>query len=137
MGFNALAKVLCIDEPENEHDMEDAILHGLPSDGFDVLARKLGISPRELSERLHVSMKTIQRHKGRALDVNLSDRLYRVAQVYTRCLEVFESEEATVVWLQSNIPALNGATPLDCLGTTPGVNRVMTLIGRIEHGVYS
>jgi putative toxin-antitoxin system antitoxin component (TIGR02293 family) len=40
-------------------------------------------------------------------------------------------------WLQKANRALGGVAPLDLLDTDLGAEEVVTILGRIEHGVYS
>jgi len=137
MAYRALAAMLAIEEPISDVELIGLVRHGLPSEGVALLADKLDISPGELSKYLHVSNKTLQRYKGKPLDINMSDRLLTLARVYVKCLDIFESEENSVKWLKSPIPALGDARPLDYLDTNAGADMVMSLLGRIEYGVYS
>ena len=137
MGYHALAEVLGINEPATDADLIEVVRHGLPSEGIALLSAKLGISPRELSTHLHVSHKTLQRHKGKVLDINVSDRLLTLACVYAKCVEIFGTDEISARWLKSPVAALGNARPLDYLDTNAGAGMVMSLLGRIEYGVYS
>jgi len=137
MSYHAVAEVLGIKEPQSNVDLVDIVRHGLPSEGVTALSSKLDITPGDLSRYLHVSLKTLQRYKGRILDINMSDRLLTVALVYSKCVDVFGSEENSVTWLKSPISALGNARPLDYLDTNAGAEMIMTLLSRIEYGVYS
>jgi putative toxin-antitoxin system antitoxin component (TIGR02293 family) len=137
MGYHALAEALGITEPTNEKDLIEVIRHGLPSVGIAALSEKLDITPRELSKYLHVSHKTLQRHEGKVLDINVSDRLITIALVYSECIDVFGTGEISVRWLKSPIPALGNVRPLDYLDTNAGADMVMTLLRRIDYGVFS
>lgn len=137
MGYHALANVLGIEEPTTDIDLIDVVRHGLPSEGITALSIKLAISSTELSKHLHVSPKTLQRQKGKILDINISDRLLTIALVYVKCLDIFGTDENSVAWLKSPIPALGNIKPLDYLDTNAGAEMVMSLLGRIEYGVYS
>lgn len=137
MSYHGVAEVLGIEEPQSNVDLIDIVRHGLPSEGVTALSCKLGITPGELSRFLHVSLKTLQRYKGKVLDINMSDRLLTVALVYSKCVDVFGSEENSVSWLKSPVLALDNARPLDYLDTNAGAEMIMTLLGRIEYGVYS
>jgi putative toxin-antitoxin system antitoxin component (TIGR02293 family) len=137
MSYHAVAGVLGIEEPQSNVELIDIVRHGLPSEGVTSLSRKLGITPGELSRYLHVSLKTLQRYKGKVLDINMSDRLLTVAMVYAKGADVFGSEENSVAWLKSPVSALGNARPLDYLDTNAGADMIMTLLGRIEYGVYS
>ncbi len=137
MNSHALAEVLQISEPTADIGFVFAIRNGLPCGGIEALSSKLKLTINELSEYLHVSAKTLQRHKGKLLSPNVSDRLFRIAQVYARCEEVFGNEEAAALWLKEPIGALNGEKPINYLDTSMGTEIVMTILGRIEYGVYS
>lgn len=137
MSYHAVAEVLGIAEPQSNVELIDLVRHGLPSEGVTSLSDSLGISPGELSKYLHVSLKTLQRYKGKVLDINMSDRLLTVALVYSKCVEVFGSKENSISWLKSPVYALGNTRPLDYLDTNAGAEMVMNLLGRIEYGVYS
>ena len=54
-----------------------------------------------------------------------------------RSLEVFESQSAAEYWLSSPVLVLGGKTPLEVLQTPGGEAKILTILGRIEYGVYS
>jgi putative toxin-antitoxin system antitoxin component (TIGR02293 family) len=137
MGYQALAEVLGITEPEDNRTLIEITRHGLPSEVAEFLAGRLGISLGELCNFLHVSPKTLTRYRGKVLNPSISDRILTVARVYARCKDVFQTDENCLVWLKSQIMALGDARPIDLLDTNAGADMVMTALGRIEHGVYS
>jgi len=137
MGYAALAEVIGIHEPQDDSELIEISRHGLPGEVAEILADRLGISIGELCGLLHVSPKTITRYRGKVLGPNLSDRILTVAKVYARCKELFNTDENCITWLKSPILALGDARPIDLLDTGTGVNMVMTVLGRIEYGVYS
>ncbi|MGD0885202.1 MAG: MbcA/ParS/Xre antitoxin family protein [Thermodesulfovibrionales bacterium] len=51
--------------------------------------------------------------------------------------EVFDSKEAFRLWLTLPNKALGNKTPLWLMNTKRGVDMVMEILARIEHGVYS
>lgn len=57
--------------------------------------------------------------------------------VIAKAVEVFGSQEKAQAWLDRPNRALAGATPRSLFGTLEGREHVLTLLGRIEHGVYS
>lgn len=67
-----------------------------------------------------------------------SERLWRLAKVYKKSLDLFEgnAEQATR-WLKTPQRALQDVSPLLCIVTEPGACEVEELIGRIEYGVLS
>lgn len=137
MSYRKIAETLGVEEPQSHMDLISLVRRGLPSSGIQSLCNKLEISPGELSRFLHVSIKTLQRYEGKILDINMSDRLLTVSLVYSKCVDVFGSEENSVAWLKSPLPSLGGACPLVYLDTIIGSEMIMTLLGRIEHCVYS
>jgi hypothetical protein len=57
--------------------------------------------------------------------------------VYQRCLEVFGDNDRPSRWMRSPLLALGNRAPLDLLDTAEGIELVMNILGRIEHGVFS
>ncbi|HNP81659.1 MAG TPA: MbcA/ParS/Xre antitoxin family protein [Nitrospira sp.] len=57
--------------------------------------------------------------------------------VIARANDVFGSKAKAKVWLFRPNRALSGVTPRSLLSTKTGSRRVLTVLGRIEHGVYS
>jgi predicted HTH domain antitoxin len=57
--------------------------------------------------------------------------------VVARAIEVFETRENALQWLNSPIPALGGQVPADLLKTPEGTKLVLAVLIRIEYGVYS
>src|SRR5713101_7159074 len=79
------------------------------------LARVVGLPERTLARR----------KKERLLRADESDRLLRVAR-----------QAKAGRWLQNPNRALGSAIPLDLLDTDLGAEEVVTILGRIEHGLY-
>ena len=79
-----------------------------------------------------------KRLTGRRLTPLESERLWRLAKVYKKSLDLFEgnSEQATC-WLKTPQRALQGVSPLLNTVTEPGAAEVEELIGRIEYGVLA
>jgi putative toxin-antitoxin system antitoxin component (TIGR02293 family) len=75
--------------------------------------------------------------RARRLLSEESDRLYRVARVLARTEQVFGDQEKAARWLRRPHPVLNRQVPLEMLDTDIGARQVETILGRIEHGVYS
>lgn len=137
MGMHALAETLGIEDPRDEAALIELTRHGLPGRAIDTLAEVLGITITELSLYLHVSGRTLMRHREKLLDKHLSDHLITVGTVVARCTELFQSREKAARWLKTPSIALGNCRPLDLLDTTAGATMVLNLLGRIEHGVFS
>lgn len=61
----------------------------------------------------------------------------RIRKILDRGIEVFGDEKKFRRWLCSKIQALGNRRPIDVLRETGGKEQVLTILGRIEHGVYS
>lgn len=59
-------------------------------------------------------------------------------RVFKAVLELYENdEERAQHWMSSRLKALGGKTPKEVLTTPEGEQKVLQLIIRIEHSVYS
>lgn len=65
------------------------------------------------------------------------DRADHVARIQARAEDVFGEPEKAALWLNRQNRLLNDQTPLEAIQTDTGLQLVMTILGRIEHGVYS
>lgn len=127
--------LLELPEPvESADDLVDVLRAGLPARSVRVLAEAMNLHRPLLFELLDLSDRTLRR---RRLKRHESDRVYRVARVYARALDVLESEEAARAWLVTDNRALGWVTPLSLLDTDAGAREVEDVLGRIEYGVFS
>lgn len=66
---------------------------------------------------------------------NNIDRLARDLRIYG--ISVFGDSDKLDEWLQAEIPALGYVRPCTLLGTADGIQELINVLGRIEHGVIS
>lgn len=52
-------------------------------------------------------------------------------------IEVFGNERKALTWLNARRAYLHGKTPMAIINTEEGFQEVMTLLGRIDHGIFS
>ncbi|MEI9910732.1 MAG: antitoxin Xre/MbcA/ParS toxin-binding domain-containing protein [Bacteroidota bacterium] len=91
-----------------------------------------------LSGILHSSHRNIQRKDdNELLDVYKSEQAIEIAQVISKCLDIFGTKESMQQWLSSPVIALGGKRPIDLLDTSFGIRMIFTVLHRLEHGVYS
>jgi putative toxin-antitoxin system antitoxin component (TIGR02293 family) len=57
------------------------------------------------------------------------------AEVTLRAIQVIGDEPEAMRWLGTPIRALNYATPVSLLYTVAGRDAVLTVLGRLEHGI--
>ncbi|MBO0905744.1 antitoxin Xre/MbcA/ParS toxin-binding domain-containing protein [Jiella sonneratiae] len=110
---------------------------GLPVAALDRLAETVAPDDAQFKFRL-VPKATLERRR-RSADKRLTseegDRLARLAKVFGFALEVFKSPEKAREFLGRPHPMLEGKPPLDvALGTSPGADLVVNLLGRAAYG---
>jgi putative toxin-antitoxin system antitoxin component (TIGR02293 family) len=106
---------------------------------FERLQRNICLPFERVTALVDIPRRTLTRRKreGRFLP-DESDRLLRASRLFGKTLELFEGDrEAATEWLTTAQPALGGALPIDLARTDVGAREVETLIGRLEHGVFS
>lgn len=115
-----------------------AVDNGLDVDAFERVAEALSITEKRLAELLRISPSTLARRKrGGSLSLDESERLYRVAFLLERAVQVLGSLDAARRWLDTDKRALADTTPLVFARTEPGAREVEDLLGRIEYGLPS
>lgn len=112
---------------------------GLSPQAFERFSETSGVPREELARTLNISTRTLQRRKeaGKPLDSSTSERLVRLARLYTRAAEVIEDDALARQWMRTPRPLFNGKTPLEMAATELGAREVEDLLLRTEHGVFS
>jgi putative toxin-antitoxin system antitoxin component (TIGR02293 family) len=116
--------------------VRDALQEGVPRSAFDQLRADLGVSNEELADILGIPTRTLARRTER-FKADESERLLRVGSVWAKALDVLEDRAAARRWMTQPKRALGGLTPLRSCDTEIGGREVESLLGRIEHGVFS
>ena len=106
---------------------------------FERFARNSGLRIEQVGEMIAIPARTLARRKSEGrLSAEESDRLLRAARVYSRALELFDGDApAATEWMTTLNTALGGAAPITYARTELGAEEVESVIGRIEHGVFS
>lgn len=122
----------------NPKELIPLLKKGLSTDLFSKVADCLSVSERQLADTVDITVSTLTRRKrtGRFTTAE-SERLYRLIRIYNRALEVLHSEDSAQKWLTTPIKALGWEKPFDYAGTETGAREVESVLGRIEHGVFS
>jgi putative toxin-antitoxin system antitoxin component (TIGR02293 family) len=119
-----------------------AVIHrarsGLPFASLAAVGSRFDIPLLTLARVIGLPARTLARRKQeRRLRADESDRLLRLARVAAVAEDVLGAQDKAGRWLQKPNRALGGIVPLDLLDTDLGAEEVVTVLGRIEHGVYS
>lgn len=121
--------------------LHHAILEGVPGKALDCLAgNAVLLSPRQVSEAVGVSTRTLRRRKGApeaALSPEQGGRALRFAELLARATSALGGQEAAERWFDTPAMGLDQHKPIDLLATQVGAQLVDEFLGRLEHGVYA
>jgi len=137
-GDNAYVLLIGL-EPADNAALVAWVEEGLPYRALERLRSNIGLSREALADLVQIKPRTLDRRKeGGRLRPEESDRLLRAARVFGGTIALFEGDaEAARTWLSSPQRALGGAVPLEMARTEVGAREVESLVGRLEHGVFS
>jgi putative toxin-antitoxin system antitoxin component (TIGR02293 family) len=122
----------------NNHSKAMMAQNGISKVSFEHFKSRAGLDYNQLAILLSVARNTLINKKGdETFDVNISEKLISLAEVYTHGFDVFGSEEKFKKWLNVPNRALGMVTPFSLLQTQFGRQEVQNVLGRIEWGVYS
>ena len=139
LGLKDIAQRSPLQQEYSQKEIVNLIRQGFPPSTAEQVAEYSGFSKAKIATLLHTSERTLSRRKkeNKPLDPTESDRLYRLARIIARTLEVFEDASAAKNWLKRPNRALAGVVPFELLDTDAGTQQVMEVLARIEYGVYS
>src|SRR5438105_1886049 len=118
--------------------LHEKILGGFPFAALKRFEKQSELPAAAILEVIDLPARTLARRKAAGkLHPDESDRLYRLARVFERAVELFEGDRAEAArWLTTPRPALGGPTPLSLVRTEVGAREVEALIHKLEHGVF-
>ncbi len=124
--------------PKTEFDLIALVRKGVPYRALANAKAALEVSNDDLSRFLHLRKRTLARRRGEErLTANESERLVRLARVAARAEEVLGDRGSALRWIRKPNRALGSAPPIELLDTDLGLEAVLGILGRIEHGVFS
>ena len=136
-GNTAYALLLGL-EPADNAALVARVEEGFLYRALERLRSNVGLSREALADLVQIKPRTLDRRKGGRLRPEESDRLLRAARVFGGTIALFEGDaDAARAWLSSPQRALGGAVPLEMARTEVGAREVESLVGRLEHGVFS
>ncbi len=119
-------------------DAADLVKRGLKKNSIYPVLDFFGIEQEQLAAWLNVDEASFSAFADdEFLDPNVSERVLKLAELMYRGKEVFGRDDYFKDWMNAKIPALSGRKPVELLDTFSGMEYVLTVLGRIEHGVYS
>jgi putative toxin-antitoxin system antitoxin component (TIGR02293 family) len=93
---------------------------------------------QEISVILHISERTLQRYKNEdALAPDISESALLLAELYSKGVSVFGTEENFKDWLRTPLPAFQQQAPVKYLDTAFGFGLISDELGRIQYGIFA
>ncbi len=123
----------------NTSDFIPLIRLGFSFRSIEKVTQRLGLKIEQVAQYININPRTIHRRRNSAarLTASESEKIYRLARIMALAEDVFEDRQNAQSWLQGNIPALGGVTPLSLLDTDEGARQVEQTLLRLAWGVYS
>lgn len=112
---------------------------GLKFDSFERLSRSTGIPVDSLRPALRITPRTLTRRRSSGrLSPEESDRLIAITRLLVQAIRLFNGRTASAIeWFTKPNWALDERSPLEMAATEVGRREVESLIGRLEHGVFT
>lgn len=119
-------------------DLVELSRKGIKKSALPNLSEALDIPMKRLAKLLPVTERTLQRRATDSLlNSSTSQQVILLGQLIARGEEIFGDRQTFQNWVKQPNTALGGYTPLNMMDTTIGIQLVMDVLGRVEHGVYS
>lgn len=132
---NAFATLLAQASTDREAAIR-AIRDGFPASIIKDAAAFFGLSATRI--RAVVQLPETTAHtltkRGARLDPAVSERFWRLADVFSMAASVFEEEAAATAWLVARNRTFGDVAPIDCLDTEPGAMSVRQVLNAIATG---
>jgi putative toxin-antitoxin system antitoxin component (TIGR02293 family) len=106
---------------------------------FKKIADKVPFTQAEWASILHVSERTLQRYaknNGAFAPIN-AERAMQIAQVIKEGIITFGNVNLFYSWIKRNPYMLEGNLSFESLTTNEGIQKVLTQLGRIQHGIFA
>ncbi|MBI1768995.1 MAG: DUF2384 domain-containing protein [Bacteroidetes bacterium] len=111
---------------------------GLPKQSLVFFLRKSRLDEKRVFRYLDVTKRTLDNYKpDERMRLYISDRLIHLAELYAKGKELFNGIDGFSEWL--NLPSidLNGEKPIDQIHSRKGIDDLLDILGRIEHGILA
>lgn len=129
-------------EPASVYNKSITVIPSLEDftyDEFQKIADKTPFTQAEWAAMLHVSERTLQRYaknNSHFAYIN-AERALQIANVINEGKKTFGNIESFYNWLKRNPEILEGQLSLGSLTSYEGIVKVLTQLGRIQHGIFA
>jgi putative toxin-antitoxin system antitoxin component (TIGR02293 family) len=125
--------------PINHSDKAFSSLKDFTFSEFKKIANKAPFTQAEWASILHISERTLQRYaksNSHFAPIN-AERAVQIAKILEQGELTFGNTNKFYQWLKGNPYMLEGDLSLDSLSTFDGIEKVLTQLGRIQHGIFA
>ncbi len=125
--------------PINHSDKAFSSLKDFSFSEFKKIANKAPFTQAEWASILHISERTLQRYaksNSHFAPIN-AERAVQIAKILEQGELTFGNTNKFYQWLKGNPYMLEGDLSLDSLSTFDGIEKVLTQLGRIQHGIFA
>lgn len=122
----------------SSEDRSLAVRRGLPARFLDEAIKAVGATRADLLAGIGISSSTAGRVKQNETRFSMDDseRLARLARLWTDVRMVYETDDGTRAWLTGHVPSVGGV-PLQVLDTHDGFERAHRSILQLAYGVFA
>jgi len=122
----------------NPKDLTRLAEEGLPKQALVSFMEKSNLDETRLFTYLDITKRALTNYKPKEkLRLYISDRLIHLAELYAKGNELFNSTDEFNEWLNRPSIDLGGEKPIDFIHTRKGIDELLHVLGRIEHGVLA
>ncbi len=133
-----MKQTLVLNRLQNPLDLIELSRKGLSRAAVDLVAKRIGLTDREMARILNISERTFYRYSpDTQLDTSSTERLLKLMLLYQHGEEVFSNLEDFKPWMRQPMRVFGDKSALDLLDTITGFEWVDNVLSRIEFGTYS
>jgi putative toxin-antitoxin system antitoxin component (TIGR02293 family) len=133
-----MKQTLLLNRLQNPLDLIELSRKGLSRAAVDLVAKRVGLTDREMARILNISERTFHRYSpDTQLDTSSTERLLKLMLLYQHGEEVFSNLEDFKPWMRQSMRVFGDKSALDLLDTITGFEWVDNVLSRIEFGTYS
>lgn len=123
--------------PERGEKLYNALYVGFTYTIVIRISEIINLNDTEVAKFLRISKTTLSRRKkANRLNVEESDRCFRLIELIATVSQYFEEDEIRLaMWLKTPVFSLANKRPIDMVGTSAKLKEVHRLIHRLEHGL--
>jgi len=111
---------------------------GVPLSAISTFVASSGVPLKDVYN-IVIPARTLKHRRDRKQNLTRdeSDKLARLVRVFDHAVQIFETPERAMLWLDSPKHRFNERTPIQMLTTDMGALRVDEFLGQIDYGMFA